>query len=413
MIHPHAIVWSVGTATDSATERVLATAEAFLTAASGFDPADAPASDVAHVAELAARVEKAASGVRLLAASRAVELGAHKDEGVADPVAWVARQAGTTGAQARSALDLARSLDDHPKMKAALLGGTVSVAQVKEVAQATAEALGDEDELLGLAAGRDLSALREETRHRRLSCADPEDLHRRQLAARRFRHWKDGLGMICLEGALPPEQGIPLIARVEREAARRRARAKRDGSEEPFERHAADALFGLLAGDGAATSSPRSDLVIVCDLSAWRRGHAHDKEPCHLLGGGPIPVSLAKDLSRDAFLKAVVHDGVDILKVFHRGRRYTAHLRTALDLGPVPALNGRACVDCGRRFGLEHDHVDPVAHTGPTSLHNVKPRCYPCHQEKTERDRRAGLLGKKARAAPPDKGRTPRRGDPP
>jgi hypothetical protein len=403
----------MGITTDSATARLCGAAQAFLAAASGFDPAGAPASDLGRVADLSARVEKAASGVRVLAAARAVERGAHKDEGVADPVAWVARQAGTTGAQARSALELARSLEDHPRTKAALLSGSVSVAQAKEVAQATAEALGEEDELLGLAAGRDLSALREETRNRRLSRAEPEDLHRRQLAARRFRHWNDGLGMICFEGALPPEKGIPFVARIEREAARLRARAKRDGCQEPFERHAADALFGLLAGEGKAASPPRSDLVIVCDLFAWRRGHAHDTEPCHLIGGGPIPVSLAKELSSDAFLKAVLHDGVDIQKVSHHGRRYTAHLRTALDLGPVPALSGRACVDCGRRYGLEHDHCDPVAHTGPTSLHNVKPRCYPCHQEKTERDRKAGLLGKRARAAPPKTGRAPRSGDPP
>ena len=85
----------------------------------------------------------------------------------------------------------------------------------------------------------------------------------------------------------------------------------------------------------------------------------------------------------------------------HFGRRYTAHLRTALDLGPVPDFTGRACVDCTRTYGLERDHVDPVAHTARTSLSNLVDRCYPCHQEKTERDRRAGLLGKKAKARGP------------
>ena len=50
------------------------------------------------------------------------------------------------------------------------------------------------------------------------------------------------------------------------------------------------------------------------------------------------------------------------------------------------------CVDCGRRYRLEWDHLDPVANNGPTSFKNLKGRCRPCHQAKTERDRKPGLL---------------------
>ena len=77
----------------------------------------------------------------------------------------------------------------------------------------------------------------------------------------------------------------------------------------------------------------RADLVIVCDLEAWRRGHAHDGEPCHIIGGGPIPVSLAKELGQDAFLKAVLHTGTELHTIAHFGRRWPAKLRTALELG--------------------------------------------------------------------------------
>jgi 5-methylcytosine-specific restriction endonuclease McrA len=41
---------------------------------------------------------------------------------------------------------------------------------------------------------------------------------------------------------------------------------------------------------------------------------------------------------------------------------------------------------------LEWDHVDPRANGGPTSFVNLEPLCWPHHQEKTERDRKAGLL---------------------
>ena len=81
--------------------------------------------------------------------------------------------------------------------------------------------------------------------------------------------------------------------------------------------------------------------------------------------------------------------------VAHFGRHIPAELRTALELGPPPGFDGVECVEegCGRRYGLEWDHVDPVANGGPTSYDNLKARCWPHHRAKTERDRQAGLSG--------------------
>lgn len=142
--------------------------------------------------------------------------------------------------------------------------------------------------------------------------------------------------------------------------------------------------------------------MIVCDLRAWRRGrvdrHAEKAggvgEVCHVVGGGPVPVAVAKQFAADGFLKAVVHDGVDVLHVAHLGRHVPAELRTALDLGPPPAFDGVECAypGCGRRHGLEWDHIDPVANHGPTAYDNLRPLCWQHHQEKTEHDRLAGLL---------------------
>jgi 5-methylcytosine-specific restriction endonuclease McrA len=114
---------------------------------------------------------------------------------------------------------------------------------------------------------------------------------------------------------------------------------------------------------------------------------------CQVIGGGPIPVELAHELGKDAFLKAVLHDGVAIHTVKHFGRHFPAELRSALDLGPVPAFTGAQCADCGGRFGLEYDHINPVANNGETSYDNVEARCWEDHKAKTERDRQAGLLG--------------------
>jgi|GEM_PF-655499 len=414
--------------------RIVEAAEAFLSSVTAFDPVGATPVDCVRLSGTAARVEKAAEALRLFAAARAVEHGAHQDDGVADPVQWVARQGGTTGKDARQGLELARRLERHAGTKDALLAGTVSVAQAREIVRAEAEMPGNEGALLDLARRADLGQVRDAIREKMLASTPVDELHRRQVAARRFRHWRDALGMVCFNGALPPHSGVPLVNRIEREAARRYRDAKRSGRAGPFDAFAADALVSLTcpptrarvpaseadqrssgsrngappgaagsrtgAPPGAAggTRGANVDLVIVCDLYAWRRGHAHDREPCHLIGGGPIPVEVARDLAQDAFLKAVLHDGKDIQKVRHFGRRYTAELRTALDLGPVPAFSGRACVKCKRVWGVQRDHRLPIASNGRTSIDNVKDLCYSCHLEKTEQDRRAGLLGPNAKA---------------
>jgi 5-methylcytosine-specific restriction endonuclease McrA len=111
---------------------------------------------------------------------------------------------------------------------------------------------------------------------------------------------------------------------------------------------------------------------------------------------------VAKELAQDAFLKALLYSGTNIHTVKHFGRHIPAVLRTALDLGPVPEFTGRQCVDCGCRHGLQYDHVDPIAHNGPTEYKNLEARCWTDHEEKTERDRQAGLLGPNARARPPN-----------
>ena len=140
-------------------------------------------------------------------------------------------------------------------------------------------------------------------------------------------------------------------------------------------------------------------MVFVCDLAAYRRGFAGDGEVCHVIDGGRVPVSEVRSaVEQDAFVKVAFHDGVEIQKVKHVGRHIGAELRTALELGPPPAFEGRRCAcGCGKRYKLQNDHVDPVANGGPTSFANLEPRVVQEHVEKTKRDRAAGLLGPRRR----------------
>ncbi|MGH9171407.1 MAG: HNH endonuclease signature motif containing protein [Acidimicrobiales bacterium] len=375
-----------------------------------FEPAEMAATDCALVAEELAATEKACAAARLLAGARAVAAGAHRQRGFNNGADWMARHAGSTGSQARRELQTASQLGACPETKEALLAGEVSVQQAGEIVLGEAEAPGAEHDLLEVARQSDLSRLRDKARQHRQARTEPEELRRRQQGARHFRHWRDGLGMVCFQGSLTPEIGLPFIGRLEAVAHKKRRDKRAQGLKtEPFEADAADALAYLLAqgsqadpeadsGEHKAGSKTGSraghsaELVIVCDINTWRRGHRHQGEPCHLLGGGPIPVGLARELSADAFLKAVIHDGTNIHTIKHFGRHLPAPLRTALDLGRPPTFDGRACTECGRTYGLENDHIDPVANNGPTSYENLHPLCWHDHKAKTEQDRKAGLL---------------------
>ena len=295
-------------------------------------------------------------------------------------------------------LKAAKEAENCPQTKAALAAGEVSLAQAGEITRTEAECPGSAPELLDLAKRSGLAPVREEARRMRLAAISAEELAGRQHKARSFRHWIDELGMTRFSGALCPLDGVAIMNRLDAEADRIHRAARREGSDEPREAHAADALVKMMS-EGGRGKAGRADVVIVCDLDAYRRGHAEEGEACHVVGGSPVPVKVVRDLiNEDAFVKAVTRDGVRIDTVVHYGRHISTELRTALELGEPPDFGGVVCIEpgCGRRYGIEWDHVNPVANNGPTSFENLEPRCRPCHWSKTERDRKAGLLGDKA-----------------
>ena len=363
-------------------------------AASRFEADRWSADDCVRLADEFSRVTKACTAAAARAAARAVACRQVDVE-------WVARTAGATPAQARETLATTAALADCPATSDAVVSGVVSLSQAKEIVAAEAVAPGCEAELLNVATATGMAGLREASRKVRLAAVDRDELHRRQWAARSVRHWVDGEGMVAGAFRLPPDVGVPFVNRLDAETDRVHRAARKHGNTEAREAHAADALLQMTRS-GAKGRSGRADVVFVCSLDAYRRGHTHGGELCHVIGGGPVPVSVVRDaVGDDAFIKAVVMHGVEIHAVAHLGRRMKAELRSALELGPAPTFEGAVCVEegCDRRHDLEWDHDDPVANGGLTTYDNVKARCRPDHWAKTERDRKAGKLG--AGRAPP------------
>jgi hypothetical protein len=373
-------------------------AEDFRVALTSFDPALSSGRDCATLAEMLARTAKACAAASARAAARAADCGVHKEMPDASAAEWLARVSGGSAAAARDAMEAAREIDAHPATRDALAAGEVSSAQASQIMSVP----GAEDELLALAKSSSLGAVRDAARKKRLAAIPANELRERQRAARRLSFWRDELGMLSFRGSALPEVGVAFTTRLERIADRLWREAQREGRDESREALLADAFAELISAEGSATRGA-TDVVVVVDVNALRRGSAKADEPCHVIGGGPIPVDLARELSKDAFLKAVIHDGVAIHTVAHFGRRRPAALDTALMLGGAPIFEGVACVEdgCERRYGLQWDHIDPVANGGLTSLTNLQAECTPHHKRKTERDRSAGLLAGAAGARSP------------
>jgi 5-methylcytosine-specific restriction endonuclease McrA len=203
--------------------------------------------------------------------------------------------------------------------------------------------------------------------------------------------------MVHLAAVLEPHVGARIVSRLDADARRRADEAPTNGGREPFERHLADALAARFSGDGPARSG-RTELVVLVSHEVTQRDWSHvaEGEHCKIPGVGPIAPQIARQIAQDAFLTGVFYDGTDLRHL----KRWTRHIpqpvRIALHMGDPPDFDGRKCVDCGRRFRLEFDHIHPFAAGGPTSLANGADRCPDCHRKKTRNDlrplRRAGRL---------------------
>jgi hypothetical protein len=321
---------------------------------------------------------------------RAAESSEHRERGFADASDWMAA---ATGSSRREASDALKTVAEAgPELGDALIAGEVSLEQGAEIVSAPA---GHEAELVELARGSALAPVRDTARKHRLEAMNVDQLHARRQTARAVVHWKDKtLGMVCGRFALPPEVGVPFVNRLDRETDRFWRTAKRSGAPLTREQCAADALVSLSRTRGRGKES-RADVVYVVDLNVQVRGHALPGETCHIIGGGPVPLSVVQEQLRDAFIKVALHDGTKVDTIVHYGRRRPALLQSVLDLGAPPEFDGITCAidGCDRRSHHQWDHTDPFANGGPTSQDNLQPLCWTHHQEKTERDRKAGLLG--------------------
>ena len=354
--------------------------------------------------DLFAQAERAAASGIALYAPRVVETGAHAKDGHGSAADWLAAAAGSSSGVAKSRLAAATRATGDQALTEALHGGDLSSSQLKLMGETEAAAPGSAKTLLELAeAGASHQELGDAAS--RLSAAarstESERTRRARVHERRHFRWHQ-----CPEGGVrgtfscDEVQWAQVAPRLE---ARAKERWKTAGSTDPttLEAYRLDVFIDVMAAgdfgartDGATVSDPdprvRRPLRLEQrapgrDPGAHRRrslapGHDQGAEICEIEGIGPVSVAAATELLSEGGLRYLIKEGFDIKTVTKSTRVVTQCIDMAL------LVRDRTCVvpGCGRRLGLERDHVFvDYAKFGPTELKNLVRLCVLHHDLKT------------------------------
>jgi hypothetical protein len=342
------------------------------------DSLDAP--DAARIVEECAEAERLLAALRVLAASTLEDKALWRREGFRSVAAWMASKTGAPLGTAIATMEMAQRLADLPLLAEAFRDGRLSEAQAREIADVASELPDTQEQLLAAAGKLSLRSLREECRRVEAAAAVDEDERYRQVHRRRsLRAWVDRHGMGHLSTRLTPDDLARVMNEIERRCDDLVVDAVRGGWFEGRDAHRADALVDMARPDSAGPAGPETMIHVVVDHQALMRGHTQAGEQCQIPGIGPIPVTLARQLSEDAILKVLVTDGVDVKAVAHAGRTIPAHLRSALEVRDPKCIVPR----CDRTVGLQIDHRETYGRTRVTRLEDLGRLCGWHHHLKT------------------------------
>jgi hypothetical protein len=340
----------------------------------------------ARIVKAAARLRNRLAAIETEHLANAAAAPEFKGAGCSSTADKVAKATGRSATAAKKAIETSKAISELPELRDAMQDGDLSPEQVSLIADAAKNDGSLVSELVEKARTEDFKGLRDACdRAKAASEPDPESKRKRIHAKRRVQHWwgSDGAryGMWAMTGENAAEVEHVLDAFTEGEYEK----ARKEGRRESFEAYRADGLLAMARaaqGGGDPQVKVPKELIIRCDYASFVRGHTHPSEVCEVRGMGPVPVSVAREIADDCFLKALFHDGVDVRLVKHFGRYTKAELRTALmDRDQVCSEPG-----CNKAHRLEGDHIVPVAQGGVTSQENKHGKCQPSHREKTRSD---------------------------
>ena len=205
-----------------------------------------------------------------------------------------------------------------------------------------------------------------------------EDRHRRVRRSRELRTRVDRHNIDRLSWRGTPDDLARMEAEIDRRCGDIVADAIQGGWFESWEAHQADALVDMTRPN-RAPAGPDIMIHVIVEHEALMRGHTVAGERCEFPGIGPIPVTLARQMSEDAVLKVLLTKGVVAVAVAHAGYTIPAHLRSALEVRDpvciVPRYNTRR--------NLQNDHRNTFGRTQVTKLEDLGRLCGWHHYMKT------------------------------
>ena len=346
----------------------------------GFEVDGLAAHEAAHVVEQCAEAERLLAALRVLAAATLEDKALWRREGFRSAAHWMAAKTGTAVGPAIASVEMAGWLADLPVIAEAFMSGRLSEAQAREIAAVAHEVPGVEDQLVEAAEKLTLRSLQEECHRVEAAAAvDEDDRYRRIHRSRTVRSWVDRHGVGHLSARLTPDELARLMTEVDRRCDDMVEDAIRGRWFEGREAHRADALVDLARPDSAVPAGPDSMIHVMVDYDALMRGHTVTGEQCEIPGIGPIPVTLARQMSEDAILNVLLTKGVDVVAVAHGGRTIPAHVRSAVE------ARDRTCIvpGCNRRRDTQIDHRNSFGRTRVTKLEDLALLCRWHHYMKT------------------------------
>ncbi len=346
----------------------------------GFEVAGLDAYDAAQVVEECAEAERLLGALRILAAATLEDKALWRREGFRSAAHWMASKTGTAVGPAIATLEMAGLLADLPVVAEAFRAGRLSEAQAREIAAVASEVPDAEEQLVEAAGKLTLRGLQEECRRVEAAAAvDEDDRYRQVHRSRKIRAWVDRHNVGRLSATMTPDELARVMTEIDRHCGDIVEGAIRGRWFESWEAHRVDALVEMTQPDGNAPAGPASVVHVVVDYEALVRGHTVANECCEIPGIGPIPVTLARQMSEDCILKVLLTKGVDVMAVAHGGYAIPAHLRTALDVrDPKCIVPG-----CDYHRRLQKDHRNGFGRTRVTKLEDLAHLCPFHHYLKT------------------------------
>jgi hypothetical protein len=328
--------------------------------------------DATALLRASAAVERRAAVLKTLVAKRAVDTNTWR-AGHRSPEDWLGEELGAGFGSAKATLGASEKLGELPGLNEAARNGELSSEQLNEVADAATPE--NEESLLNSARNSNTNELRRKCRQEKSKSRSNADAAARAAKAHRerfFREWIDNEGAWRYEGKGTAADGARFRAAMAAETEQVFKEARKLDRRESHKAYRHDALMRLVTGTAAsAEKGGRGEVIIRVDATRLAGGDGI----CEM-STGEVPVDEAIGaMLAGAFIKIVLHDGVDVTRVSHLGRHIPAELKTA-----IKERDSYRCVHCGSTHRLEtHHYKTDVAKRGPTAYWNLGTLCKYCH----------------------------------